>query len=110
MESGEVLLTGIAWPDSEPAEICLDDLVQLGCRVEAGETTYLHLLDGPDPVFRWISGTGARPVLRALHDPVREEFESEYRGRLQAAYPGRPYGTVLPFRRIFVIAHKEARR
>ena len=41
---------------------------QLGLAVDAWETTYLHVLDGPDPVFRWISGTGARPVLQALGD------------------------------------------
>ena len=103
-------LTGIAWPGADPAETYLDDLVRLGCRVQAWETTYLHLLEGPDPVFRWISGTGARPVLSALPDPVRAEFESEYRGRLRAAYPSRAYGTVLPFRRIFVVAQKEAGR
>jgi trans-aconitate 2-methyltransferase len=103
-------LTGIAWPDADPATTYLDDLVQLGCRVEAWETTYLHVLEGPDPVFRWISSTGARPVLNALPDPVREEFEREYRGRLRKAYPARTYGTVLPFRRIFVVAHKETHR
>ena len=103
-------LTGIAWPDAEPAETYLDDLVRLGCRVEGWETTYLHVLEGPDPVFRWISGTGARPVLNALPDPVRAEFEGEYQTRLREAYPGQSYGTVLPFRRIFVVAHKEAHR
>ena len=103
-------LTDIAWPDADPAATYLDDLVRLGCRVEGWETTYLHVLEGPDPVFRWISGTGARPVLNALPDPVRAEFECEYRGRLRDAYPAQPYGTVLPFRRIFVVAHKEAHR
>jgi len=87
-----VRLTGIAWPDADPAK------------------TYLHDLEGPDPVFRWISGTGARPVPNALSDPVREEFEREYRGRLREAYPAQPYGSVLPFRRIFVVAHEEAQR
>ena len=61
-------------------------------------------------MFRWISGTGARPVLDALPDAVRAEFEGEYQGRLRAAYPSRAYGTVLPFRRIFVVAQKEAGR
>ena len=103
-------LTGIAWPDAEAAETYLDDLARLGCRVEGWETTYLHVLEGPDPVFRWISGTGARPVLNALPDPVRAEFEGEYQSRLREAYPAQSYGTVLPFRRIFVVAHKEAHR
>ena len=28
--------------------------------------------------------------------------------RLREAYPRRPYGTVLPFRRVFVVAHKQS--
>ena len=35
-------------------------------------------------------------------------FEAEYGARLAEAYPQKPYGTVLPFRRIFAVAHKEA--
>ncbi len=100
-------LDGIARPASKPAASYLDDLARLGCRVEAWETTYLHILSGSDPVFRWISGTGARPVLDALPDPVREQFEHEYRQLLRDAYPSQGYGTVLPFRRIFVVAQKE---
>ena len=103
-------LIGVAWPDADSAETYLDDLVQNGCRVEAWETTYLHVLEGVDPVFSWISATGARPVLDALPDSVRGEFESEYRSRLRAAYPSRPYGTLLRFRRIFVVAHQQARQ
>ena len=38
-----------------------DRLRDLGLEVDAWETTYLHLLAGEDPVFTWISGTGARP-------------------------------------------------
>ena len=84
----------------------LADLAALGCRVDAWETTYLHLLQGPDPVFRWISGTGARPVLQALDPEQRSAFETEYRARLAVAYPTRPHGTVLPFRRVFVVAQR----
>ena len=88
----------------------LDDLAGLGCAVDAWETTYLHRLTGPDPVFGWISGTGARPVLQALPDGLREQFEVEYKALLSEAYPARPYGTVLPFRRIFVVAQRPADR
>jgi trans-aconitate 2-methyltransferase len=79
----------------------------LGCTVNAWETTYLHVLHGPDPVFRWISGTGARPILQALPDDLRPEFEADYRALLRRAYPDEPWGTVLPFRRIFVVARRE---
>lgn len=77
-----------------------------GWAVDAWETTYLHVLQGEDPVFEWISGTGARPVLQALPDGVREEFVAEYQAALRAAYPRQEFGTVLPFRRIFVVAHR----
>lgn len=72
--------------------------------MDAWETTYLHLLSGEDPVFTWVSGTGARPVLQALPAGPREEFEGEYRRRLRQAYPPGRHGTVLPFRRVFVVA------
>lgn len=90
---------------ADPADY-LDDLTALGCTVEAWETTYLHVLSGPDPVFSWICGTGARPVLQALPDDLRVEFETEYKAGLVEAYPARAYGTVLPFRRIFVVARR----
>ena len=99
-------LADVEWPAAFDAAIYLDDLAGLGCRVEAWETTYLHVLSGPHPVFRWISGTGARPVLQALPDPVRQQFVAEYQALLDEAYPATAYGTVLPFRRIFVVAQR----
>ncbi|WP_109473719.1 methyltransferase domain-containing protein [Ornithinimicrobium cavernae] len=89
----------------EPADY-LALLTRPGWQVEAWETTYLHVLQGEDPVFEWISGTGARPVLQALPAGVREEFVADYRAELRAAYPRQELGTVLPFRRIFVVAHR----
>lgn len=95
---------GVARPDAFGPEVYLEMLMGLGCRVDAWETTYLHLLQGEDPVFTWISGTGARPVLQALPEVLREEFEAEYKALLRDAYPPGPHGTVLPFRRVFVVA------
>jgi len=79
-----------------------------GCRVDAWETTYSHLLQGDDAVLEWVKGTGARPVLQALPDGLRAAFETEYGRRLAAAYPRREFGTLLPFRRIFAVARKGA--
>lgn len=80
--------------------------------VDVWETTYLHVLPGADPVLAWLSGTGARPVLQALQaadadlvDPFRRELAA----RLRSAYPPGPDGTVLPFRRIFAVAHRGGR-
>jgi trans-aconitate 2-methyltransferase len=84
------------------------DLHRLGCSVNAWETTYLHVLTGPDPVFRWISGTGARPILQALPEEAREVFVAEYKAALNRAYPAAAYGTLLPFRRVFVVARRAA--
>jgi trans-aconitate 2-methyltransferase len=93
-------------PEAFGPEIYLGDLASLGCVVDAWETTYLHVLSGPDPVFRWMLGTGARPVLQALPDNDRELFAAEYQALLRGAYSARPYGTVLPFRRVFVVAQR----
>jgi trans-aconitate 2-methyltransferase len=79
-------------------------LAALGLRVDAWETTYLHVLDGPDPVLDWMRGTGLRPTLAALDDAAQAAFSAEYGERLRAAYPEQPFGTVLPFRRVFAVA------
>ena len=99
---------GVARPDAHSPEVYLEALLGLGCRVDAWETTYLHLLEGEDPVFTWISGTGARPVLQALPAELRADFEAEYKQLLRDAYPPGPHGTVLPFRRVFVVAQVPA--
>jgi trans-aconitate 2-methyltransferase len=90
---------------SEPQEY-LDLLAPLGLSVNAWETTYLHVLTGPDPVTEWYKGTGLRPVLSALGPQDAAGFLAEYSERVQVAYPATGYGTVLPFRRVFVVAHK----
>ena len=95
---------GVARPDAHGPETYLEALTALGCTVDAWETTYLHLLRGEDPVFTWISGTGARPTLQALPDGLREEFVAEYKQLLARAYPPREHGTLLPFRRVFAVA------
>ena len=94
----------VAAPDAHDAETYLRALLALDCTVDAWETTYLHVLVGEDPVFTWISGTGARPTLQALPEDLRPGFESELKARLRAAYPPGPAGVVMPFRRVFVVA------
>jgi trans-aconitate 2-methyltransferase len=97
---------GVARPHShDPAEYA-DALLDLGLEVDAWETTYQHLLTGEDPVFTWISGTGARPTLQSLPDDLRSAFETEYKALLRDAYPPGTHGTRLPFRRVFVVAHR----
>jgi len=96
---------GAAHPDSHDPGAYYDALSLVARTVDVWETTYTHVLSGPDPVFTWISGTGARPTLQALPDDLRGRFEAELRRRLARAYPTRADGTVLlRFRRIFAVA------
>lgn len=100
-------LAGIAEPASHPARAYLDALAPHAARVDAWETTYLHVLPGADAVFTWVSGTGARPTLEALPPGPRAEFEEAFKARLRAAYPADAAGRViLPFRRVFVVARR----
>ena len=99
-------LAGVATPHAFGPDVYLERLLDLGCVVDAWETTYLHVLRGDDPVFGWVVGTGARPTLEALPPELRSTFENEFRAALRSAYPQRAHGTVLPFRRVFVVARR----
>lgn len=101
-------LHGVDHPASHDAATYLRALQDQGLEVDAWETTYLHVLHGTDPVFEWVSGTGARPTLQALPEELRPAFEVEFRERLRRAYPDEGHGVVLPFRRIFAVARKVA--
>ena len=87
-----------------------DRLDQLGCVVDAWETTYLHVLQGPDPVLEWVKGTALRPTLDALaHDPsLQARFCDQLAPMLRAAFPPRQYGIPFPFRRVFAVARRRA--
>ncbi len=76
-------------------------------RIDIWETEYLQVLDGEDAVYRWTSGTGARPFINALSGEDRDAFIAEYKRRLAIAYPMRPSGrTLFPFQRLFAVAVK----
>ncbi|MFE3084733.1 trans-aconitate methyltransferase [Streptomyces albidoflavus] len=77
-----------------------------GRTTDLWETTYLHLLTGPDAVLDWVTGTGLRPVLDALADDraARTAFTDAYRDLLREAYPVTADGTTpFPFRRVFAV-------
>jgi trans-aconitate 2-methyltransferase len=106
-------------PEGKPAVHTPSEYVDLlfdaGCdHVDAWETTYVHVLDpagehGADAVLLWVSGTALRPFLDALEDDgERQAFRDAYADRLSQAYPRRPYGTLLPFRRVFAVGRRAA--
>jgi trans-aconitate 2-methyltransferase len=89
-----------------PAEEYVDLLARLGHRVDAWQTTYYHMLPGDDAVLEWYSGTGLRPFLAALDPADHAEFRADVAAELDRAFPRHDYGTVLPFRRLFVIGYR----
>ena len=89
----------------EPAEYH-ELLLRGGLRADVWETTYNQLLEGENPVLEWVRGTGLRPVLAAL-GPDSTEFEREYSALLAQAYPRGGFGTLFPFRRIFMVGEKQ---
>lgn len=90
---------------AEPGEY-QDLFLRTGASVEVWETNYQHLLPGQNPVLEWVRGTGLRPILNALDPASCAEFEREYATLLTQAYPAGDFGTVFPFRRIFMVGQK----
>jgi trans-aconitate 2-methyltransferase len=88
----------------QPA-VYFDILQPLVAEIDIWETEYLHVLDGDDAVYKWVSGTGLRPFVQALDGGERDGFVAEYKRKLNQAYPRRADGTTLfPFKRLFVVA------
>ncbi|RZU34289.1 trans-aconitate 2-methyltransferase [Blastococcus saxobsidens] len=95
-------------PDTvlEPAGYA-DVLTGAGLVPDVWETTYLHVLQGEDPVLGWVRSTALRPVLGLLDDADARRFTEAYAAALRTAYPRRADGTtVLPFRRVFAVGHR----
>ncbi|PKB73092.1 MAG: trans-aconitate 2-methyltransferase [SAR202 cluster bacterium Io17-Chloro-G7] len=76
-------------------------------RLDFWETSYLHVLQGDDPVVEWTKGSILGPLLALLDDTDKEAFLEAYRQPISKAYVRRGDGsTLLPFRRLFLIAVK----
>ncbi|MCP3139511.1 methyltransferase domain-containing protein [Pyxidicoccus xibeiensis] len=78
----------------------------LGLKVDAWETTYLHVLPGEDAVLEWLLGTTLRPVLAALGTEEGRAFLETLRPLLRQSYPARERGTPFLFTRRFVVARR----
>ena len=76
--------------------------------VDIWTTTYLHVLEGEDPVVDWMSGTGLRPYVQALTDPAEQAaFIADYSCRVAELFPRQPDGaTLFPFPRLFIVARR----
>jgi trans-aconitate 2-methyltransferase len=90
----------------EPAGY-LEVLTAAGLEADVWETTYTHVLTGPDPVLGWVRSTVLRPVLAVLDEDERAALTAAYAAELRRAYPARPDGsTLLPFRRVFAVGRR----
>lgn len=91
-------------PVAEP-EAYIDLLSAHAASLDVWETSYQQILTGENPVKEWTKGTWLRPLLDALEEPQRTQFESAYAELVRQHYPARPNGTtVFPFRRLFIVA------
>lgn len=91
-----------------PATFYYDALQPLATRIDLWETTYYHVVAGPEALLDWYRGTGLRPFLEALAgDEERRDFERKLLDRYIAAYARQPDGRVLfPFARLFFVAYR----
>ena len=96
-------------PTADPA-FYFDLLAPRAAALDIWETEYLQILDGDHPVREWVKGTWLRPLLDALDEPDRTQFEARYAELVAPAYPRRPDGhTLFPFRRLFIVARAPGR-
>src|SRR5215472_2072012 len=92
---------------NHPPEFYYDLLARRASLLHIWETTYYHVLAGPEKVLEWFRGSGLRPFLEALTaDEERRSLEKALRARYERSYPRRADGRILfPFRRLFFVAY-----
>ncbi len=90
-----------------PPEQYLDVLEPVAAEVEVWTTTYHHVLTGEHAVVEWFKGSLLRAFVSRLEPDEADDFVATYTERVAPHYPRRPDGTtVLPFRRLFVLARR----
>jgi trans-aconitate 2-methyltransferase len=102
-------------PSSHDPADYLRALSAAGGEAEVWETTYYYVLPGVNGVLDFVSSTALRPVLTELGGPgtdAAHDFVDAYADALRNAYPpelldGRTV-QVLPYRRVFAVAHVPA--
>jgi len=93
-------------PVAEPSYY-YDLISHMSSSIDMWETTYMHILEGENPVVEWTKGTMLRPLLDNLTDEEGEAFLKSYADKVAKAYPHSANGkTVLPFKRLFIVAVK----
>jgi trans-aconitate 2-methyltransferase len=92
-----------------PPEGYYDLLSRGAAHVDVWRTTYHHPMQSPRAIVDWLRGTGLRPYLDPLSEPLRAAFLDDYERRIDAAYPVRSDGLrLLAFPRLFIIATRRS--
>ncbi len=90
---------------SHSPDVYYDIFAPVASKLAIWETEYCQILEGENPVAEFVKGTQLKRFLDALDEPVRSNFENDYRACILAAYPKREDGkTLFPFRRLFLLA------
>lgn len=91
----------------EPPPYYIEILSSLASSLDVWETEYMQILSGDNPVKEWTKGTWLKPLLDALEEPQRTEFENTYAELTAKAYPKQSNGTtIFPFKRLFILASR----
>jgi trans-aconitate 2-methyltransferase len=78
-----------------------------GSTINAWETTYYHILSGHNPVVEWIKGSFLKPLLDQMSADDKIIFLDKISHKILQYYPQQADGkTILPFKRLFLIATK----
>jgi trans-aconitate 2-methyltransferase len=92
---------------TQPPTFYYDLLRPLFTTLDVWETQYYQVMEGEHPIVEFTKGSFLRPILDALNEEEGAAFLKEYAERVGPAYPRRPDGTtLLPFRRLFLMAIK----
>lgn len=82
-----------------------DLLAGAGAAVDVWQTIYEHVMPDPTAIVEWVKGTGLRPYLDAVPEPMRPDFLAAYTEAIGQAYPARADGRRLfSFPRLFLVA------
>jgi trans-aconitate 2-methyltransferase len=83
-------------------------LAKRSSRMDIWETRYYQIMDGPESILEWVSGTFLRPYLKALVTELEKKvFKTELLELYRKSYTRTSDGKVIfPFNRQFVIAYK----